>query len=84
MEALVFIGGLAALLEVDGSFRDPVDVDRRHKKVVTEHVVREHNAVEDVLLGQRCDLGYMADLDAVAGNYGGVRTDSTPRDHSFR
>ena len=76
--------GLAALLEIDGSFCDPVDIDCRHKEVVTEHVVREHNAVEDVLLRKRRNLGYMADLDAVAGNYGGVRTDSTPRDHSFR
>src|SRR5712691_12317142 len=35
-------------------------------------------------LGQRRDLGHMADLDAVAGDHRGARADGAPRNHGFR
>src|ERR1700730_9283449 len=52
--------------------------------MVTQKVVLEHDAVEDVFLGQRRHLAHVADLDAIAGHDGGVCPDGAPRDHGFR
>src|SRR5467141_1037321 len=84
MEAFVLLGGLTGRLEIDGPLGDPVDVGGRCQEVVTEYVVLERNTMKDVLFGQRCHLGDMTDLDAIAGDYGRARPDGAPRNHGFR
>ena len=84
MEALVMLGGLAGRLEIDSPLGDPVDVACGCQEVVTEYVVLERDTMKDVLLGQRRHLGHMADLDAIARDYGRARADGAPRNHDFR
>src|SRR5258708_783126 len=84
MEALVLRGRLTGRLEVDGPLGDPVNVACGCQEVVTKQVVREHNTVKDVFLGQRSHLDNMTDLDAVVGNHGRVRANGSPRNHGFR
>ena len=54
------------------------------KDVVTEHMVREHDPVEDVLFRQACHLGHMADLDSVTRDDGAVRAYCSPGHDGFR
>jgi len=51
---------------------------------VTEHMVREHDPMEDVLLQAACHLGHLADLDPVARDDGAVRAYCSPGHDGFR
>jgi hypothetical protein len=46
-------------------------------------VVRKDDTVEDVLLGQRCHIGHVANYDAIACDHGRMRADAPPRDYGF-
>src|SRR4029077_892296 len=65
LETLVVVRRLAARLEVDGPLRDPVDIAGGCEDVLSEHMVREHDPMEDVLFRQACHIGHTAILDSV-------------------
>jgi hypothetical protein len=84
LETLVLVRRLAGRLEVDGPLCDPVDIAGGCQDVVTEHMVRERDPMEDVLFRQACHLGNMADLDSVTRDDRTVRAYCSPGHNGFR
>lgn len=83
LETLELLCGLAGRPEINRSLGDSVDIAGGRQEVVTEQVMREHDAVEDVLLRQAGDLAYVPDLDSITGDHGGVGADGSPGDYCF-